>query len=49
MLMRCQRRWRVWSSEILYKFIYDKQDGLRRSYRTEIGGYDLSPLLLCNI
>ena len=49
MLMRCQCRWRVWSSEILYKLVYDKQGGLRRSYRTETGSYDLSPLLLCNI
>ncbi len=49
MLMRCQRRWRVWSSDILYKLVYDKQDGLRRSCRMETGSYDLSILLLCNI
>ncbi len=44
MLMRCQCRWRVWSSDILYKLVYDKQGGLRRSYRTETGSYELSTL-----
>ena len=44
MLMRRQCRWRVWSSDILYKLVCDKQGGLRRSYRTETGSYELSTL-----
>ena len=49
MLMRCQCRWRVWSSEILYKLVYDKQDGLCRSCSMKASSYDPSILLLCNI
>ena len=49
MLMRHQGCGVLKPSEILYMLVYEKQDGLRRSYRTEIGSCDRSTLLLCNI
>ena len=49
MLMGRQGCSTLWPSEILYKFVYDKQGGLRRSYRVETSNCDLSALILCNI